>query len=145
MKYRVNRVDTGSKAHKFNAQRTELDGHSFASKAEARRYAELKLLEKAGQIRGLVLQPKYPLYAYAATATGFVSTVIGHYIADFSYLDRDNQQVVEDVKGMRTAVYRLKKKHFEVQHGMSITEIGRATPATKAKRARSTRRSETPK
>lgn len=48
-------------AHKFNAVKTVIDGHTFASKAEAARYAELKLLRRAGEIFELELQPKYPI------------------------------------------------------------------------------------
>jgi len=112
------------KGHKFGAVRTEVDGVKFASKAEARRYAELKMLEKAGKIRGLVLQPKYPLYAYCAREShGWEPRVIGNYIADFSYLDKQGNQIIEDVKGMKTPMYRWKKRHFEIQQGITITEI----------------------
>lgn len=100
---------------KYNANRTKVDGISFASKAEARRYSELMLLAKAGQISALVLQPKYPLHVK--------DWKIGHYIADFSYIGADGKQVVEDVKGFKTDIYRWKKKHVESEYGISITEI----------------------
>jgi hypothetical protein len=51
--------------------------------------------------------------------------MVGHYVADFRY--RSGPQgllVVEDVKGVRTALYRWKKKHVEAQYGIQITEIG---------------------
>lgn len=117
MKYRINRPDTGSK-HKYGAKRTEVDGITFASKAEAKRYQELKLLEKAGEINGLVLQPRFPLYVCGEE--------IGKYIADFSYLKRgETIHTIEDVKGMRTPQYRWKRKHFQAQYGLEITEITR--------------------
>ena len=111
--------------HKFNAVRTEVDGIKFSSKAEAKRYGELKLLEKAGRISHIVLQPKYPLYTQKPTDTGWQSSVVGHYVADFAYLNANGEQVIEDVKGMKTALYRWKKKHFEMQQGQMITEITR--------------------
>ena len=102
--------------HKYNAQRTKIDGISFASKAEAARYSELLMLAKAGQVRGLVLQPKYPLHVK--------DWKIGSYIADFAYIDASGKQVIEDVKGFKTDIYKWKKKHAEAEHGITITEIG---------------------
>ena len=103
--------------HKYGAVRTTVDGISFASKAEAKRYGELKLLEKAGQIGGLELQPRFPLEHRGIKLTT--------YIADFSYwtMGQPPQRVIEDVKGMKTAVYRLKKKLVEAHYGITITEI----------------------
>jgi hypothetical protein len=129
-------------AHKFNAVRTEVDGYSFASKAEARRYSELKMLEKAGQITGLVLQPRFPLHV----SHGSTRYPVGSYVADFAYHRVEAggkvlHHVIEDVKGMKTPMYRWKKRHFEIEYNHAITEIGRATKAPKAKRARTTRRS----
>lgn len=111
-----------SGAHKYHAIRTEVDGITFASKAEAHRYAELKLLEKAGEIYGLVLQPKFPLYALGYDAR---NRVVGYYIADFSYQTAKGHEVIEDVKGVKTPLYRWKKKHFELQQSNTITEITR--------------------
>lgn len=133
-------------SHKYNAQRVEIDGHKFASKAEARRYGELKLLEKAGKIESLELQPVFPLrvllttgsFTYAARALAGDYPTIGKYVADFKYyrLEAPTGWIVEDVKGFKTELYRWKKKHVEAQYGIEIQEIGRATKASKAKRAR---------
>ena len=100
---------------KYHAHPTVVDGIRFASKAEARRYQELKMLEKAGKISLLALQPKYPIVIKGKTVTT--------YIADFVYLDHEGDPIVEDVKGMKTPVYRLKKKMVEAQYGISITEV----------------------
>lgn len=115
-------------SHKYNAIPTTVDGIRFASKREARRYLELKLLQKAGQISDLKLQPRFPLMA--ASTTGTVAgalrelPVIGHYVADFAYVDeRTGQRIIEDVKGVKTAMYRWKKKHTEAQYGITITEV----------------------
>ncbi len=119
------------RGHKYGAVATTVDNIRFHSKAEARRYSELKLLEKAGQIRGLVCQPKFPLSAKVHDAP--VSVIVGHYVADFEYerLEIDEggfsgrmRRVIEDVKGMKTPLYRWKKKHFEAQYGLLISEIG---------------------
>jgi hypothetical protein len=100
---------------KYGAQAVVIDGIRFASKREAKRYAELKLLAKAGEIRNLQLQVKIPFQVGGNN--------IFIYIADFTYNNRTGQLVVEDVKGARTPVYRLKKKLIEAYYGIEITEI----------------------
>jgi hypothetical protein len=108
--------------HKYGAVATEIDGIRFASKKEARRYAELKLLEKAGEIRDLQLQPRYPLCAHPRMHGAGVK--VCDYVADFRYRSGPNGLlVIEDVKGMKTPLYRLKKKWFEAQYGIPISEI----------------------
>jgi hypothetical protein len=106
--------------HKYNATKTVVDGITFASKAEAKRYAELKLLWKAKEIFELHCQRKLPLHAPGSIAS---LKPIGHYIADFSYETKDGDCVVEDVKGFKTPLYRWKKKHVEAQYGIKIVEI----------------------
>tara|TARA_X000001388_G_scaffold67229_1_gene54460 strand:+ start:1564 stop:1905 length:342 start_codon:yes stop_codon:yes gene_type:complete len=101
------------KWNKYKAIRTEVDGIMFHSKKEAKRYSELKLLEKAGEISQLELQPKFIIQIEGIK--------ICNYIADFRYIDKKAQgtngqmgtTVVEDVKGVLTPVYRLKKKLVE--------------------------------
>lgn len=99
--------------HKYNAQKTTVAGITFDSKAEAGRYTELKLLEKAGVISGLRLQPVYPLQ------NGFNRNGKRYrpikYKADFEYI-QDNQTVVEDVKGVETEAFKIKKKMFLVKY-----------------------------
>lgn len=110
-----------------------VDGVRFASKREAARYRELRLLEKAGDIWDLELQPRFPLYApstscylrralEASTNGGLFK--LGEYRGDFKYHDRSNKPyVVEDVKGFKTPLYRWKKRHVEAQYGITIQEI----------------------
>ena len=100
---------------KYNAKKTEVDGFIFDSRAEARRYSELILAERAGEISNLSLQPVFPIIVNEKK--------IGKYIADFQYTDRDGNRVIEDVKGVSTPVYRLKKKLVEAIHEINITEI----------------------
>ncbi len=80
------------------------DNIVFHSKRECGRYVDLKKLERAGVIRNLEVQPPFPLVVNGVK----VST----YFADFRYNDLDGRDVVEDVKGARTAVYVLKSKLF---------------------------------
>jgi hypothetical protein len=103
------------KRSKYRAAPTIVDGIRFASKKEARRYSELKMLEKAGIIKSLRLQPRFDL-----TTPG--GNKVGEYVGDFAYR-QDGEAVIEDVKGFRTPLYRWKKKHFEVQYGIQIQEV----------------------
>lgn len=100
--------------NKFGAVPTVVDGVRFASKKEARRYVELKLLQKAGEIGRLELQPKFPIVVNGMK--------ICAYIADFRYWCH-GRPVVEDAKGVKTPVYRLKKKIVEAQYGIAIREV----------------------
>ena len=108
---------------KYGAIRTTIDGITFASKAEARRYAELQILLKSGEITDLKLQPKYPLVFTPRKGADPVN--VGSYIADFWYRKRNKEAVVEDVKGMLTPVYRLKKKMVEAIYSIKIVEVRR--------------------
>lgn len=96
-------------------------GIAFDSKAEAARYKELLLLESAGQIEDLTLQPSYELQAAFRDTHGRRHAAI-RYVGDFGYtevLDPDSVQgraVVEDVKGARTAVFLLKEKMFRFKY-----------------------------
>lgn len=103
---------------KYGAIKTEVDGLVFASKAEARRYGELRLLERAGKIAGLELQPRYRLVVNGV--------LIGTYVGDFRYEEDTAEpfdpEVVEDVKGVKTPVYRLKKKLMKAIYGIEIRE-----------------------
>lgn len=96
---------------KYNAKKKVVDGHTFDSKREGERYCELKLLEKANEIRNLELQPRFLLQDKFKDRNGKTHRKI-EYVADFMYIDKDGKKIVEDVKGMMTDVYKLKKKLF---------------------------------
>ena len=101
------------KKSKYKSVKTEVDGIMFDSKAEARRYQQLKLLVRAGEIQDLEFQPRYEF---------IINDVkIGFYKADFRYTD-NGKLVVEDVKGMKTPVYNLKKKLMKAIHNIDIFE-----------------------
>ncbi len=99
------------KYSKYNAKKSTVDGHTFDSIREADRYCELKLLEKAKEIRNLELQPRFLLQDKFKDKMGTTHRKI-EYVADFMYIDKDDKKIVEDVKGMMTGVYKLKKKLF---------------------------------
>ena len=107
--------------NKYRAKKVSLEGYTFASKAEAKRYSELRLLERAKEISELQLQIPFELMAYSED--NGVAPTVGHYVSDFVYRDTNNKLVVEDVKGFRTPLYKWKKKHFEAQYGIKITEV----------------------
>lgn len=115
---------------KYHATPTTVDGIRFASKKEATRYGELKLLEKAGHIARLKLQQRFELCVPRTNSRGNVidaywMTTVGHYVADFCYDEFTPAAtlfVIEDVKGFRTPLYRWKKKHVESQYGVTIRE-----------------------
>lgn len=115
---------TKSKRSKYGAEKTTVDGITFASKKEATRYGELRLMEKAGEITGLRVQPRFDLDVIG----GFVKDVrvmIGAYVGDFQYVERRGGLVVEDVKSpaTRTPLYRWKIKHLKAQYGITVTEV----------------------
>jgi len=112
---RASRNGSGRKPrrNKFGNVRTVVDGRTFDSKKEARRYLELKRLQAAGAITALRLQVRFPLRVNGVA--------VGKYVADFVYV-RDGRRVVEDVKGVRTAVYKLKCKLMLAVHGIEILE-----------------------
>ena len=109
---------------KYRAIRTMVDGIYFDSKREAKRYSELKMMEKAGIINSLKLQPEFKCQIDGKK--------ICTYKADFEYLMVDEEgpdgqigyYIVEDVKGFKTPVYKLKKKLVEALFpGTVINEI----------------------
>ena len=109
---------------KYRAIAVHVDGIRFASKREAHRYGELRMLQQAGKIHDLELQPVFPLVTVCAT-TGEVHQV-AVYKADFSYQDSTGRRVIEDVKsdGTRTnPLYRLKRKMTELAYAIEIVEV----------------------
>lgn len=106
--YRIKVV--GRKKNKYGAVKTMADGIVFDSKREAARYLELKVMQKAGEIHDLEMQPVYTLQQSFRDNQGNVHRAIT-YRADFQYY-QNGEVVVEDVKGKETAVFKLKKKLF---------------------------------
>ena len=95
--------------NKYRNKKTEIDGHRFDSKKEASRYLVLKLRQENGIISGLELQPVFELQPSFKRGSKTIRAI--KYIADFMY-QKKGQIYVEDVKGVKTAAYQIKKKMF---------------------------------
>ena len=103
---------------KYHNTKTVADGIKFDSRLEAERYAQLKLMERAGAIRDLELQPEYELIpSFKKDGKTWRRTV---YKADFRYILAEGDRIIiEDVKGSTaviTDVFRLKQKLFEYRY-----------------------------
>lgn len=108
---------------KYNNKKITVDGQIFDSKKEASRYEELRLLEKAGEIKDLRTQVKFKLIpAQRDEATGKVIERECSYKADFVY-EENGKTVVEDVKGFRTKEYIIKRKLLLWVYGIRIKEV----------------------
>lgn len=108
---------------KYGNRKTVVDGIVFDSKKEAVRWQELRLLERAGEIHELQRQVPFILIPAQKDERGKVIEKQVKYIADFTYRGKDHRLVVEDVKGVRTDVYRIKKKLLLYRHGLRIKEV----------------------
>lgn len=104
---------------KYHAKKTTVDGITFDSRREADRYLVLKGMEENGLIGNLRRQVRYELVPAFDVDGRHYRPV--YYVADFVYVE-DGKEVVEDVKGMRTDVYRLKSKLFAKRYGKGIKE-----------------------
>jgi len=96
--------------NKYHAKSTIIDGIKFDSMAESNQYLELKMLEQAGEISDLTLQPKFTVLD-AFEHEGKLMRGI-NYTPDFMYFDHNGMQTVVEVKGMETRDYLLRKKLF---------------------------------
>lgn len=102
------------KRNKYGAKRTVVDGILFDSKAEGSYYTMLKMREKAGEVSAVELQRPFSLL-------GPKGELICTYKADFCFWDHkaDRFRVV-DVKGVETAVFKLKRKMMKVLLGIEV-------------------------
>lgn len=119
---KINGRGKWSRRNKFNAVRTILDGVKFDSKKEAQCWQFLKARERAGEIKDLRRQVKFELHAYSQSGAFEPKPVkICTYIADFQYLDVAlNKIVVADAKGVKTALFNLKKKLMKANHNIDV-------------------------
>ena len=104
--------------NKYNARRTKIDGITFDSLAESRRYGELKLMQASGDIGDLKVHPRFVVWQGYDKRTGKVEKIT--YIGDFEYYELWSKvvgaHVVEDVKGVETDVFKIKAKLFRCQY-----------------------------
>lgn len=122
---------------KYKNTKINVDGMTFDSKKEAKRYQELSLLQKAGEISGLQTQVRYVLIPAQREVSEEVYTKGANkgkikpgkllereciYVADFVYY-KDGEVVVEDTKGFRTKDYIIKRKLMLYVHHIRIKEI----------------------
>jgi hypothetical protein len=107
------------KKTKYNNKITELDGIKFHSRKESVRYSQLKLYEKGGLIKDLRLQVPYELIP-KLVINGKTERAI-KYVADFVYIDTvNNKEIVEDVKGMITDIFKIKYRLMKSVHNIEI-------------------------
>jgi hypothetical protein len=104
---------------KYGNRKVVLDGESFDSKAEANRYQQLQVLQRAGQISDLTRQVSFVLAPKTVIQGKAKRSLI--YRADFAYIE-NGQRIVEDVKGMLTAIYKVKRHLMKTVHGIEIRE-----------------------
>lgn len=113
-------IDKKNKKNRFNVSPVEertLGGVVFASKKEMKRYAELQLLQRAGEVQDLELQPEFRV---SINDQHFCT-----YTADFAYTEK-GQRVIEELKSTGTAkdaAYRLRKKAAELFYGIKVKVI----------------------
>lgn len=106
------------RGHKYKVKPMMFENFRFASQKEGRRYQQLRLLERAGELWGLEVQPRYPLTVVGGFVKDIV-TKIGEYRADFRYITKDGT-IVEDVKGYDTPLNKWKRKHVAAQYGIEV-------------------------
>lgn len=108
-----------ARASKYHAKKTVVDGIEFDSAKEAKRYTQLRDMEMAGEIHGLLLQVPFEIMpSFECDGVKYRGM---RYIADFVYI-RDGKLVVEDCKGFKTAEYKLKKKLMAYLNNINIEE-----------------------
>ena len=101
--------------NKYHAKKEVVDGITFDSRKEASRYRQLKLMERAKEIQDLKVHQKYPLIPKDEMGPEI------RYVADFTYYE-NGHLVVEDVKGYKTQVYKLKRRLMFKEHNIKIKE-----------------------
>ena len=100
---------------KYRNRRVTIDGYTFDSQAEAARFRVLRMMLNAGQISELTLQKSFPCIVNGVK--------VCTYVADFAYRNAAGEFTVEDVKGVLTQAYVIKKKLVKALHGVDIREV----------------------
>lgn len=112
---------TKPRANKYGAKKVRIDGHTFDSAREARRYADLKQMQDLGFIEALELQPKFPIIIddkqlYHDNGRKVIVTL------DFRY-KQDGKVIVEDAKGAKPRDWSLKKTLVQAIYGIKVVEV----------------------
>ena len=122
----MNKTETKSK---YGNKKTVVDGIRFDSEREAKRWEELKILEKKGEISHLERQPSFKLYGKSGPvlikSPRYKNGRHATYRADFAYFcAARNKRIIEDAKGMRTREFILKKAVVEACYpAIEIVEV----------------------
>jgi hypothetical protein len=119
--------------NKYGNNRVYRNGQWFDSEHEADRFFELSMMQRAGLISDIQTQVPFELIPTqrepdtvgkrGGIKQGKCIEKSCVYYADFVYLDKDGNQVVEDAKGMKTEAYKIKKKLMLYRHGIRIVEV----------------------
>ena len=104
----------GKKENKYHAIKTESDGIDFDSKKEAKKWQELKMLERSGKIKNLERQKRFTLQDRFVNNEKKTIRPI-YWFADF-YYEKNGIKIVEDTKGVKTEAYKIKKKLFQYKY-----------------------------
>ena len=107
---------------KYHSRKVTIDGMTFDSVREAKRYQELHILHRAGEISDLRCQVKYTLIPKQPKPSGGYERPLT-YTADFVYKGRDGREIVEDTKGVRTPQYIDRRKLMLWRYGIEIREV----------------------
>lgn len=109
---------------KYRNVRMIVDGERFDSQREANYWSELRLREKAGEIKGLSRQVDFELMCPVGDTNDAVTAIVSVYVADFVFFDLGNKMHVLDIKGQKeTAMFALKRKWLFLQSGIEIEVV----------------------
>lgn len=110
-----------TKQNKYHNKKVQYDEMTFDSKKEYSYYLKYKLMEQVGEIKDLKMQVPFTLIeTFKLQDKTYRKTI---YKADFTFIDKEGKYHVVDVKGMRTDVYKLKKKLMAWKYGIEIEEV----------------------
>lgn len=110
-----------TKQNKYKNKKVQYDEMTFDSKKEYSYYLKYKLMEQAGEIHDLKMQVPFTLIeTFKLQNKTYRKTI---YKADFTFIDKQGKYHVIDVKGIRTDVYKLKKKLMAWKYGIEIEEV----------------------
>lgn len=107
---------------KYHSRKVTVNGVEFDSHREARRYQDLQMLQRAGEISDLRTQVKYTLIPAQKKPSGGVERACT-YTADFVYRDKSGREIVEDAKGVKTQQYIIRRKLLLYVHGIEVREV----------------------
>lgn len=119
--YDHNRVR--GRGQKYGNHKVTINGQTFDSEKEGKRWWELQVLERAGEIFELRRQVKYELIPPQFDEKGKLLEQSCVYKADFAYLDKTGNLIVEDTKGFKTRDYVIKRKLMLKVYGIRIKEV----------------------